>query len=168
MTYQLPQCNCRSHFLLFHHNQAGSMQLEIWMNDDNNDTKVRIVAEDESYRTFERMTYHLQCNSDSQFLHFHICQDNCMLEIWMNDDNNDTKVRIVVADQSYPQRMTYLHTHYNSDRSHFLHIQHHQAPRMLEIWMDRDNDAKVRLVQWTVDVAFDSTSYPVSLYRSCR
>ena len=50
---------------------------------DRNNAK-RLVAEDQSYRTFETMTYHCpQCNSDrSHFLHFHyFAQAMYMLEI---------------------------------------------------------------------------------------
>ena len=63
MTYPLLQCNSdRSHFLLFHHNQAGSM-LKIRMDRDNS-TKVRVVVANQSNQQFETMIYHLlQYNS---------------------------------------------------------------------------------------------------------
>ena len=65
--------------------------------------------------------------------------------------------------------MTYLFLQCNSDRSHFLHFLHlYQAQCMLEIWMDHDNKAKVRLVQWTVEVAFESLTYPLSRCNSDR
>ena len=74
--------------------------LEIWMDDDN-DAKVRIAVV-KSYQQFETMTYHflLRSSGCSHFLHFLLDQDSGMLEIWMDDNNNDTKVRIA-EDMSY-------------------------------------------------------------------
>ena len=87
---------------------------------------------------FETMTYHHpQHSSDrSHFLHFlHNHQAQCMLEIWMDRDNN-TKVRMV-ADKSNQQfeTMTYPFLQCNFGRSHFLLFHHYQAGSMLDIWI---------------------------------
>ena len=96
--------------------------------------------------TFETMTYpQSRCNYDhSHFLHFHLAQDNCMLEIWMDRDN-DTRVRIV-ANKSNQHLVTYHFLLRSSGHLYFLLFHLRQGPRMLEIWMDDDNDAKVRIV----------------------
>ena len=97
------------------------------------------------------MTYpFLQCNSVLWLMiHFlHHNQDHRMLEIWMDHDN-ETKVRMVVADKPNQQfeTMTYLHNQCNCHLWWTLHFHHHnQDPRMLEIWMDHDNNTKVRMV----------------------
>ena len=87
--------------------------LEIWM-DHNNETKVRKVT-DKQNQQFETMTYPaLQYNSGcSHFLLF-LCnhQDKRMLEIWMDDDNNDIKVRMV-ADKSYQHLKEWLTLKYS-------------------------------------------------------
>ena len=94
MTYPLPLCNSDSHFLLFLQNQDAGM-LEIRIDHDDNNAKVRIVA-DKSNQQFETMTYPLILyNSDhSHFLHFPLHQDNRMLEMRIDQDNNDAKVSI--------------------------------------------------------------------------
>ena len=70
-----------------------------------------------------------------------------MLEIWMDHDNI-TKIRIVVSDQSNQQfeTMTYHKARYNFGSSHFLLYHFAQDSDMLEIWMDDDNETKVRIV----------------------
>ena len=132
--------------------------------DHDNETKVRIVVADQSYKQFETMTYlFLQCNSDrSHFLHFHNnYQEHGMLEIWM-DHENETKVRIA-EDKSNQQfeTVTYHLLQCNFGHSHLLHfLQHHQDQCMLEIWMDHENETKVRLVQKISQWQFETMAYP--------
>ena len=96
------------------------------------------------------MTYlDTQCNSDcSHFLLFHHTkQAHSMLEIWIDHFNN-TKVRMVEdkPNQQF-ETMTYLHNQCNFVLRlmiHFLHL--HKDTGMLEMWMNHDNNTKVRMV----------------------
>ena len=123
--------------------------LEIWMDQGNNDAKVRIVVQishihnlKQWLTTFSNATLIAHTSYISIFVTKRI---TCWRFEWIMI----MIIRIVIADKSNQQFETksYHHPQCNSGRSHFLLYHLAQDTGKLEIWIDHDNETKVRIAE---------------------